>query len=532
MRSITPLAAFVGAAALTLTACSVPGDSGDSGNAGGKELAVDGTFTAAIGSDPGTLDPTITTVGIAREIDRFLYSRLVEVGNDGTILSGLASKWEADTTNATFTLRKDATCADGTAITASMLADNINFIVDPKNGSPLVGLSVQAGTVATGDDATGVLSVKSGTPDAFLLENVGSMHMVCGPALAHPEALAKGEGATGMYTMTEIVPNSQYTLTRRKEFVWGPGDWDPKQAGIPAKIVYKVLPNETTATNLLLSGELNAAEVLGPDAERLRAKKLFASDLHTVLGVIYFNQNPKNLGSDEALRIALTRGLNLEKLRTVLTSGKGTAATSLVANAPNPCQADVAAANLPAFDVKAAADALDSAGWKLGSDGIREKGGVKLSLIVIHPPYVSATFDPTAELLQSMWKEIGVEAILKGVDANGIGETLFGTADWDVSLIPIGTGLPSLMVPFLSGKTPPAGSNFASIDNAQYIAAATSAATKPGKEGCNDWSDAEAALMAAADVVPFANSVVPVFGNKAEFTRSDSMDPTSIRLFK
>jgi peptide/nickel transport system substrate-binding protein len=130
-----------------------------------------------------------------------------------------------------------------------------------------------------------------------------------------------------------------------------------------------------------------------------------------------------------------------------------------------------------------------------------------------------------------MWKEIGVETTLKGIDSNGIGEA-FANGDWDVSLIPISVGLPSMMVPFLSGKTPPDGSNIASINNPEYTAAATSAATKPGQEGCDDWSDAEAALMAAANVIPFAKSVVSVFGNKAEFARTDNLDPTSIRLFK
>ncbi|MCI0140681.1 ABC transporter substrate-binding protein [Arthrobacter bambusae] len=529
MRSITPLVALVGAAALALTACAAPGASG---NHSGNELATDGTFTMAIGADPGNLNPMITAMNVARTIDRFLYSRLVEVGSDGTILSGLANKWKADTTNATFTLRKDATCADGTPITASMLADNINFIADPKNGSPLVGLNVQAGTVATGDDATGVLSVKSGAPDAFLLENVGSVHMVCGPALAHADALAKGEGATGMYTMTKIAPNSQYTLTRRKEFVWGPGDWDPKQAGIPATVIFKVLPNETTAANLLLSGELNAAQVVGPDSDRLRTNKLFSNDVQVGLGQIQFNKNPKKLLSDKALRLALTQDLNLEKLRAVLSNGKGTAPTSLVNAAPNPCHADVAKANIPAFDVKAAADALDSAGWKPGSDGVREKNGVKLSLTVIYPSYISDSFGSTAELLQSMWKELGVEATPKGVDANGVSQTLFGTGDWDVALISVGVGLPSQIVPFFAGSTPPKGSNFGYTDNAEYIAATTSAATKPGKEGCDDWSHAEAALIAAADVIPFANSVVSVFGSKAEFVQSDSIEPASIRLFK
>ena len=38
-----------------------------------------------------------------------------------------------------------------------------------------------------------------------------------------------------------------------------------------------------------------------------------------------------------------------------------------------------------------------------------------------------------------------------------------------------------------------------------------------GTEGCDTWKDAEAALYQAADVIPFANSVVPIFGKNAEF---------------
>ena len=529
MRSTTRLVALAGAAALTLTACAGPVAS--SGGGGDGELATDGVFTMAIGTDPGNLNPMITAISTARAIDRFLYSRLVEVQQDGSILSGLASEWEADTTNATFTLREGTTCSDGTAITASMLADNINFIADPESGSPLIGLNVQPGTVATGDDATGVLSVASGAPDSFLVENVGSIHMVCGPALADADALAKGEGGTGMYTMTEVAPNSQYTLTLRDDFTWGPGDWDPKQAGIPASVVFKVIPNETTATNLLLSGELNAAQVVGPDAERLRAKNLFASDNQAGLGQINFNKNPEKVLVDEALRVGLVQGLNLEELRTVLSSGTGSAPTNIVSIAPNPCNDDVASSSVPAFDAEAAAAALESAGWELGSDGIREKDGTKLSLSVIYPSYTTDTFGSTAELMQSMWKEIGVDTTLRGVDANGVSEVLFATGDWDVSLVSLGVNLPSQLVPFYAGPTPPDGSNFSYTDNPEYTSGVTAAATKPGQDGCEDWSNAEAALMSAADVIPFANSVLSTFGSKAEFVVTDSLDPASIRLF-
>ncbi len=51
-----------------------------------------------------------------------------------------------------------------------------------------------------------------------------------------------------------------------------------------------------------------------------------------------------------------------------------------------------------------------------------------------------------------------------------------------------------------------------------------------GTEGCDTWKAAEAALYKAADVVPFANSVVPTFGKNAEFQIVGNIEPTSIRM--
>ena len=40
----------------------------------------------------------------------------------------------------------------------------------------------------------------------------------------------------------------------------------------------------------------------------------------------------------------------------------------------------------------------------------------------------------------------------------------------------------------------------------------------PGAEGCDTWLEAESALFAAADIVPFANNLVKTFG-KARSSR-------------
>lgn len=529
MRSTTPLIALLGAAALTLTACT--GDGGGTG--GGAGVPVDGaTFTMAVGSDPGSLDPMITSIGIARSIDRFLYTRLLEVQSDGSLVSGLATEWESDLTTARFTINRDATCEDGTPFTASQVAANINFLGDPANGSPLTGTDVQPGTVAVGDDATGIVTLTSGVPDAFILESVGSISLVCGSALEDPELLAKGGGATGMYTMTEIVPNSKYTLTLRDDFSWGPGNWDPTRVGTPSTVVFSVLPNETTAANLLLAGDINAAQILGPEAERLRATDFSQASVEVATGQLYFNQAADRPGASEALRVALTQGLNLEELRTIITGGTGAAPTGLVTMPPNPCRIDSVTGNVPAFDVEAAGAALDAEGWKLGPDGVREKDGTSLSLTVIVPTFVGDAFMASAELLQSMWKTIGVDAVIRGSDANGTNDALFATGNWDVSMAPFGLGVPSQLVAFYSGPTPPEGTNFAGIDDAEYEAGVALASTKTGQDGCADWAAAEVPLITPASVVPFANSVLTTFGNKATFVYTDNLVPSSIQMFE
>src|SRR3546814_12407044 len=82
----------------------------------------------------------------------------------------------------------------------------------------------------------------------------------------------------------------------------------------------------------------------------------------------------------------------------------------------------------------------------------------------------------------------------------------------------------------LSGPPAPEGTNFASIDNADYQAAVAEALQLDGSDSCPKWQEAETALFEAADVVPFANNPIRMFGNGAEFTWFGEPQPTTIRL--
>jgi peptide/nickel transport system substrate-binding protein len=521
--------ALAAVTAVTLGAAGC-GASGSSGS-GGETLADGRTFTMSVSSDPGTLDPALTVLSVARGVGRFLYARLIERTSTGEVVAGLAEKWEASATSAKFTLRQGITCADGAPLTAEDVAANIRFIGDPNNKSPLAGIQVAPGTTATADEATGTVTVTSGAPDAFLLTNVGTLPIVCAKGMSDRSLLTRGEQGTGMFTVSEIVPNDHYTLVRRKDFAWGPGDWQQNQQGLPDKVVIRVIANETTAVNLLLSGQLNAATVAGPDQERLHAQKVPHVDVASPLGTLSFNQADGHPGQDPAVRRALVQALDLAQLGKVLTNGKGRPSESLVTVEPRPCAGDNVSANLPPHDKAAATSALDAAGWRAGPDGTRAKDGKPLSVKLLQPTVAGPTLTATAELVQREWQGIGVKVEIQPVDSAAVNQTLFGTGAWDVSMAPVTLSLPSQLVPFASGPVPPEGVNFGHIANAEFEEQTKQAAAKAGQAGCEHWNRAESALVKDLDLVPYFDALIPTFVKGAKFTISESIDPPSIRMF-
>lgn len=512
-------------AGLALSACS----SGQETTGAGKPVAGQ-TLTMALGADPGNLDPQFTSLSITKQVDAFLYDSLVNVDGSGKQIAGLAEKWEGTTTTAKYTLRKGITCQDGSPLTATMVAENITFVGNPASKSTRIGVFVPPGATATGDDTAGTVTVKAPAPDAFLVRNVGGLHIVCSKGMKDRTLLKQASDGTGQYKVTEAVPGDHYTLARRKEYAWGAGDFKADQPGMPDKVVLKVVANETTASNLLLSGQVNIAAIAGPDKARLEAQKLFSRSQGSPLGELWFNQKPGLPTADLAVRKALTQALDLAQLGKVITGGTGKPTTSMVVPGTGPCSDDTVTGNLPGHDLDAAKAALDADGWKVGAGGIRAKGGAKLSLVFYYLTSLGPTMQSGAELLQKAWTELGVDVSLKAVATAELSTVILaGQGTWHAGLIPLTTSLPSQLVSFLSGATPPGG-NFSWIKNPEYDAAVTRAAKIAGSDGCGEWASAERALFKEVNVVPFVNSTVPIFGKGASFELNDGIDPGSIRM--
>jgi peptide/nickel transport system substrate-binding protein len=523
-----PAVAALGVMVLTLAACGSSTPKASAGQpANGK------TFTAVLATDPGDLDPDTTSLSVTNQVDEFLYDSLLNVDQNGKLVAGLADKWAGTTTKATFTLRKGITCSDGTVLTASDVAANINFVGNPSNGSSKIAVYVPVGATATANNAAGTVTVSSPAPDAFLVQNVGGLPIICPKGMANPGLLKEGADGTGPFTLTQVLPDNQYTLTARKGYNWGPGNWTANPAGFPAKVVFKIVPNMTTAANLLLADSVNMVSVLGPDVQRLKARHLFEQDVIASLGELWFNQKAGLPTADVAVRKALTEALDLPQLGQVVAPlGQGTPATGLVSPAYSPCHGNTVSGNLPAHSVASAEAALNAAGWKVGPGGIRAKNGSKLAMTVLYDSALGPAMQAGAELLQKDWSSIGVQVTLSSLTDTEISGVIFSPAgNWGAGFIPLNVTLPSELEGFFSGPTPPTGTNFAYISNSAYNAAVKTASGIAGTGGCSDWNAAEKALFQQEDIVPFVDSVAPSFAQGATFELSQgSIAPTSIRM--
>jgi peptide/nickel transport system substrate-binding protein len=526
VRSISPATA-----GLVVGVCvAVTALAGCGGGAAAGNVVSGGTFSIAMSSDPGNLDPQASAASDDYQMSFLAYDRLLSIDESGTVHSELATSWQADATTVTLAMKKGITCSDGAPFTAQTAADNVNYVANPKNASPFTGVMIPAGAKASADAVTNTVTIALAAPAPFVLDGLAGVPMVCAKGMANRKLLATATDGTGPYQLTQATPSDQYTLTRRAGYTWGPNGASTAQPGLPNEIVVRIIPNETTAANLLLSGQLNAAAILGPDVTRLSSANLFALDVPVLSGEMWFNQASGRAGADPKVRQALAEAVDVGQLEKVLTSGRGQPGTTLAANAPVACPGNSVAKALPAYNLNQAKALLDADGWTVGAGGIRGKNGQQLTLTFVYDSQAGASSSAAADLAAQQWNQLGVKVTASGQDDTTATNTLFSTGNWDIAWVPVNVSSPDQLVGFLSGPTPPGGDNFAHIDNPGYSNLVAAAEQRQGTAGCAQWLSAESGLVRDADVIPFANQVVKYFGAGAKFSVVSALLPTSIRM--
>ncbi|MEV0036547.1 ABC transporter substrate-binding protein [Streptomyces sp. NPDC050804] len=519
--------AVVLAAVLTASAVALTGCGGGAVSSTTTPLADHGTVRIAESSETPSFDP-YSTFGASQA--RYAYDSLVNLAPDGTLVTGLASSWQATATTATFTLRPGITCSDGTPLTASAVARALTYAGDPAN--QLAGARTVLPNVpftASPDDGTGTVSATAAAPFPFLTRTLGLLPIVCPAGLDRPGSLDRTTQGTGPYVLTRYTPGGPYEFTVRDDYSWGPAGATTTEPGLPEHIVISVVPQTSTAANLLLTGGIDIARVSGPDRARLTGRGLATADVATVVGLTFFNQRPGRALADLALRRALVSALDRRGLANVAVGGTGSPATDFGAEGAV-CHADLADANLPARN---AVEALRSAGWTRSADGPLTKDGQSLRLRLITSPDLGPTLASVAELMAQQWTALGAEVDLVTESLPALVNAMYRSADFDVVVGSTpGFALPAGFIPFFSGSTPAQGLNFAGVANPAYDALVAQALRETDTTGCGTWNRAAAALFRSADALPIAEGRSSVYGYRTTFatTFGGQLVPTSIRL--
>jgi peptide/nickel transport system substrate-binding protein len=124
------------------------------------------------------------------------------------------------------------------------------------------------------------------------------------------------------------------------------------------------------------------------------------------------NQFPHPFLSDPAVRRALSLAIDRS---TLVKIGYGDAGQPTCNVVPNPA-IYVSTANDECLvqNIELANQILDEAGWERGPDGVREKNGVRLS--ILYQTSTNSVRQGTQALVKQMWEQIGVETELRNIE--------------------------------------------------------------------------------------------------------------------
>lgn len=366
-----------------------------------------GDLTIGVYIDPTCIDPQQIGTNVSLSISRQIADSLTEQDPDtGELKPWLAESWEVndDSSTFTFSLRDDVTFSDGTPFTAQVVKDNIDSIVALGAKAQVAGpylAGLDAATVV--DDHT--IEVAFSQPNAQFLQatsNIAMGMLSSGTAaLSAEERCAEGVIGSGPFVLDSYAANDATVLSRREGYAWAPPSAGHDDDAYLDTVTFQVLPENSVRTGALVSGQIDAMDNVQQQDEASVSGNGFSVLTRANPGFavsVMFNLDSE-VASDPAVREAMMIGVDREDVLTVL--GPTGAETLGVLTPTTPGAEDFSDALT--FDPEAAAEILDDAGWAPGTDGIREKDGVRLELEF---PYF---FDgAVVELLQQQYADIGI----------------------------------------------------------------------------------------------------------------------------
>lgn len=389
-----------------------------------QETKQGGTAIYLVGQEGSHLIPSLSSFSTVIVPTAPFFNGLTRPGLDREPTPDLAESWTVseDGLVYTFTLRKDVTWHDGQPFTANDVKFTWEVIGHPDNATSAQlfnFFSLLAGApdyrAGNATEITGVKVVDDYTLEATLTAPSAPFLTIASNQFIIPKHIL-GETPVASLAESEYARAPIGTGPFKFE-AWNAGDsiigtaYEQHFAGRPVldKIVLRVVGLDANAlVTAFKAGELNAADIgltvydtlQGDDSVRTIEKSGQANQY------IEFNFKSQFF-QDLNVRKALSYGLNRQAIVDLVWNGRAKIYNSVFPFDWWPTKQDTTIFDNDAEQAKAL---LDAAGWTVGSDGIREKDGVKFSFTLY-----SLAGDHWL-VVQQQWKEIGIDAKVETVD--------------------------------------------------------------------------------------------------------------------
>ncbi|GIV98147.1 MAG: peptide ABC transporter substrate-binding protein [Herpetosiphonaceae bacterium] len=387
-----------------------------------------GTLVVAHTSDPGSLNPAITTAFNVHFVTDQIFNGLVGLDDQLNPVPELAASWEVseDGKVYTFNLQPNVTWHDGQPFTSADVKFSFEEALLKFHSRTKAGLEPVLEAIETPDANTVVFRFKQ--PYGPLLQRLDVVeapiipkHIYEGKDIQQDPAHLTPIG-TGPFRFVEYVKGDHVTLERNPNYF---------REGLPYldRVIFRIIPDANTAALALEQGEVDFLfSVQGSDIERLRQD----ADLTLVPGfggsggslcqitlIPNLTKEPFNtLEARQAFYHALDREFILERVY----FGQGSVSTG-------PISRQMSWAYTPEvqaypYDPTLANELLDQVGYQRGSDGNR------FTIRFTH----ASSFARLGEVMRDQLKEVGINLELESMDFNAAVDKVFIQKDFDLGV--------------------------------------------------------------------------------------------------
>ena len=398
------------------------------------------TLVAAIGSDPGHLNPAITTNGGVQTAAGLLYNGLLTLDDSLQPQPELAERWEVLDEGARyrFHLRRDVRWHDGQPFTAADVKFTFDEILLTFHSRIRASLGPALVRIDAPDDST--VEFRFRQPYAPLLQqlDVGEAPILPRHLFAGTDPLRNAANrapvGTGPFRFVAYETNGEIRYAANHDYFRGRPPLDA--------VVLRIIPEPATQVIALEAGEVDwLFAVPGPERERLRRDPRIrvlqgpvnsgGSNCITTLG---FNLD-RPWARDIRVRRAIAHGLDRRQFleRVLFNEGR-------VADAPISSKiafAHAADLSMPLFDTTRAVELLEAVGWRRGENGIRiarAVPGVADGTRFVIGFKGMPTQMVYGDLLRAQLRGIGIDLRLEPLEPAVFAQAVFTARDFDTAI--------------------------------------------------------------------------------------------------